>query len=107
MFIPSVGRARRSVPAITRARRFAPLPALLWIIVMTSPAQATEPVLLHAAGSLRGALADVAQAFETSSGNRVQQKYGASGTLRDAIADGERAEVFASANMAHPQSLAK
>ena len=30
-----------------------------------------------------------------------------SGTLRDAIAGGERAEVFASANMAHPQSLAK
>src|SRR5258708_7592707 len=106
MFIPSVGRAKRSVPAITPARRFASLPALLWIIVMASPAHAAE-VLLHAAGSLRGALTDVAQAFETSSGNRVQQKYGASGTLRDAIASGERAEVFASANMAHPQSLAK
>jgi molybdate transport system substrate-binding protein len=73
---------------------------------MATPAYSAE-ILLHAAGSLRGALTDVAQAFETSSGDRVRQKFGASGTLRDAIAGGERAEIFASANMAHPQSLAK
>jgi hypothetical protein len=47
MFIPSVGRAKRSVPAITRARRFAPLPALLWITVMTSPVQANGPCSLR------------------------------------------------------------
>jgi ABC-type molybdate transport system substrate-binding protein len=73
---------------------------------MASPAHAAE-VLLHAAGSLRSTLTDVAKAFETSSGERVRQKYGASGTLRDAIAGGERAEVFASANMEHPGGLAK
>ena len=73
---------------------------------MATPAYSAE-ILLHAAGSLRGALTDVAKAFEASRGDKVQQKYGASGTLRDAIASGERAEVFASANMAHPQSLAK
>jgi molybdate transport system substrate-binding protein len=82
------------------------LSALLRIIIMASPADATE-VLLHAAGSLRDALTDVAKAFETSGGETVRQQYGASGTLRDAIASGERAEVFASANMAHPQSLAQ
>ena len=37
----------------------------------------------------------------------MRGKYGPSGTLRDRIAGGEKAEVFASANMAHPQSLAK
>ncbi len=94
MFMPSVGRATRGASA------------LLWIILMSSPADAAE-VLLHAAGSLRDALTDVAKAFETSSGERVRQKYGASGTLRDTIASGERAEVFASANMAHPHSLAQ
>ena len=36
----------------------------------------------------------------------MQSKFGASGTLKDAIARGERAEVFASANMEHPQALA-
>ena len=41
------------------------------------------------------------------SGVTVQAKYGPSGTLRDAIAGGEPAHVFASANMEHPQSLAR
>ena len=36
----------------------------------------------------------------------MRSTFGASGTLRDRIAAGERAEVFASANMTHPQSLA-
>ncbi len=74
---------------------------------MVSSAHASEPVLLHAAGSLRGALTDVAKAFEAASGLKVQAKYGPSGTLRDEIAGGARAEVFASANMAHPESLSK
>jgi molybdate transport system substrate-binding protein len=72
---------------------------------MIAPAQAAE-VLLHAAGSLRAALTEVAEAYEKASGNTVRGTYGASGTLRDRIAAGEPAQVFASANMAHPQSLA-
>jgi ABC-type molybdate transport system substrate-binding protein len=75
-------------------------------IAMTPPADANELVLLHAAGSLRGALTEVADAFTADSGSKVEAKYGASGTLRDEIAGGARAQVFASANMAHPQSLA-
>ncbi|MEJ0074685.1 MAG: molybdate ABC transporter substrate-binding protein [Alphaproteobacteria bacterium] len=79
--------------------------AVALTLLMSSPARATD-VLLHAAGSLRDALTDVAAAYEKASGNTVRGTYGASGTLRDRIAAGERAEVFASANMAHPQSLA-
>ena len=74
---------------------------------MSSSALASTRVLLHAAGSLRGALTDVAKAFETASGVTVQATYGPSGTLRDEIAGGAKADVFASANMAHPQSLAE
>jgi ABC-type molybdate transport system substrate-binding protein len=71
------------------------------------PTSATaETVLVHAAGSLRGALTEVAKAFEAASGATVQMKYGPSGILKDAIANGEKAEVFASANMEHPQALA-
>jgi ABC-type molybdate transport system substrate-binding protein len=73
--------------------------------LMTTSASA-ETVLLHAAGSLRGALTEVAKAFEAASGASVQMKYGASGLLKDGIAGGEKAEVFASANMEHPQALA-
>jgi molybdate transport system substrate-binding protein len=75
-------------------------------MAMTSPIHASEPVLLHAAGSLRGALTEVAEAFVAASGIQVDAKYGPSGTLRDQIAGGARAQVFASANMEHPQSLA-
>ena len=71
----------------------------------SSSANAAE-VLLHAAGSLRDALTDVAQAYEKRAATRCGRNTGPSGTLRDRIAGGERAEVFASANMAHPQSLA-
>ena len=75
-------------------------------MMLTSSAGANESVLLHAAGSLRGALTEVADAFDAETGIKVEAKYGPSGTLRDEIAGGGRAQVFASANMEHPQSLA-
>jgi molybdate transport system substrate-binding protein len=78
----------------------------LLALVMAAPALAAEPVLLHAAGSLRSALTEVAGAFVAVSGREVQAKFGASGLLKDEIAGGARAEVFASANMEHPQALA-
>ena len=65
-----------------------------------------EVVTLFAAGSLRGALTDVADAFEKASGNKVAAKYGPSGLLKSEIAKGAKADVFASANMEHPQALA-
>jgi molybdate transport system substrate-binding protein len=79
---------------------------LIVMATMTVPAIAAEPVMLYAAGSLRTALTEVAVAFEAASGQKVQAKYGASGLLKDEIAGGARAEVFASANMEHPQALA-
>ena len=86
--------------------RWACAAAAILGMTMASPADAEEPVLLHAAGSLRGALTEVADAFTAEAGIKVEAKYGPSGTLRDEIAAGGRAEVFASANMEHPQSLA-
>lgn len=79
---------------------------LFEVSAFTTQASAQD-VFLHAAGSLRGALAEVAGAFEATSGVRVQAKYGPSGLLRDEIAAGAKAEVFASANMEHPDALAK
>jgi ABC-type molybdate transport system substrate-binding protein len=76
------------------------------VATVATPVFASEPVLLHAAGSLRAALTEVATAFEAKSGGKVQAKFGPSGVLKDEIAGGARAEVFASANMQHPQALA-
>lgn len=89
------------------ARPFKCVHSLLLLCLMMTSTQANEIVLLHAAGSLRGALTEVSNAFEKSSGVTVQGKYGPSGLLRDAIAKGEKAEVFASANMEHPDALSK
>jgi molybdate transport system substrate-binding protein len=61
---------------------------------------------VFAAGSLRGPITQAARAFEQAHpGTRITLTFGASGLLRDRIAGGEEADVFASANMAHPQSL--
>ena len=73
--------------------------------LVTTAVSAAE-VAVYAAGSLRSALTDVAQAFERASGHKVVLTFGASGLLRDRIRSGERADVFASANMEHPQALA-
>src|SRR5262249_28992851 len=82
------------------------LAVILAATTMAVPALASEPVLLHAAGSLRTALTEVTGAFEDVSGQRVQAKYGPSGKLKDEIAGGGHAEGFASANMEHPQAVA-
>jgi molybdenum ABC transporter molybdate-binding protein len=60
---------------------------------------------LYSAGSLRGALTDVAKAFQAASGNTVEAKYGPSGLLKNEIAGGAPAHAFTSANMEHPQAL--
>jgi molybdate transport system substrate-binding protein len=83
------------------------LSAVLAVVaIMTVPAMAEETVLLHAAGSLRGALSEVASGFEAAGLGKVQAKFGPSGILKNEIATGEKAQVFASANMEHPQALA-
>ena len=74
---------------------------------MAPVAQADEELRVYAAGSLRAALTEVARAFERDEpGSRVAFTFGASGLLKDRIAAGEAADVFASANMEHPQALA-
>jgi ABC-type molybdate transport system substrate-binding protein len=68
---------------------------------------AAETVRLHAASSLKAALGDVADAFERYHGVGVVGAFGASGLLRERIESGEPAQVFASANIKHPQALAE
>ena len=78
---------------------------ILAMAAMTQSALAQE-VRLHAAGSLKAAMTDIADAFEAATGATVARSFGPSGLLRERIEQGEPAEVFASANMRHPQTLA-
>ncbi|HEU4662220.1 MAG TPA: molybdate ABC transporter substrate-binding protein [Pseudolabrys sp.] len=64
-----------------------------------------DTIHLYAAGSLREALTDVVDAFVADTRHKVETKYGPSGLLKDEIANGATAGVFASANMEHPRAL--
>jgi molybdate transport system substrate-binding protein len=70
-------------------------------------APVSAQVSLHAAGSLRGSLLDIADAFQSETGIPISAQFGASGLLRERLAKGEAGEVFASADLEHPQALAR
>ena len=74
-------------------------------MLATTGVAAAETISLYAAGSLKDALTDVAKAYEAKSGHKVAMKFGPSGLLKKEIADGGKADIFASANMEHPEEL--
>lgn len=70
------------------------------------PASAQAPsVKLFAAGSLRAALTAIVAEFEKREGAKVELRFGPSGLLKDDIVAGQKADLFASANMEHPNAL--
>ena len=68
---------------------------------------AQDSVTLFAAGSLKAAMTDIADAFEAEGNAKVVRVFGPSGLLRERIEKGEPAQVFASANMRHPEALSE
>jgi molybdate transport system substrate-binding protein len=94
-----------SMPSLPSTRTLAAAAAIA--LMFTSSARAAEPLTVYAAGSLKAAFLEIAKDFESSPGGApVTLVFGASGLLRDRLMAGEPAQVFASANMEHPQSLA-
>jgi molybdate transport system substrate-binding protein len=79
----------------------------LGLLATPLAAQAQDGVTLLAAGSLRAALTEVAEAFTRSYGVQVATEFGASGLLHERLEGGEPGDVFASANMEHPLTLAR
>jgi ABC-type molybdate transport system substrate-binding protein len=63
-------------------------------------------IRVFAAGSLRAAFGELAAAFSALLAVPVELVFGPSGLLRERLLAGEAADVFASANMEHPQALA-
>jgi molybdate transport system substrate-binding protein len=86
-------------------RNYAFFVALL-VLSMPLSVSAADSLKLYAAGSLKAALGDVAASYEKTYTTKVTTKFGPSGLLRKAIEGGENPDVFASANMAHPEKLA-
>lgn len=80
--------------------------SLLGALLAVSPASADNAVVrLHAAGSLRAAMKDIAKAYFDAYGTRVEPVFGGSGGLQERLAKGEAGDVFASADMGNPQVL--
>ena len=79
---------------------------VIFFILSTPLSSSAETLTLYAAGSLKAALKDVAISYEKIYKVKVTTKFGPSGLLRKAIEEGENPDVFASANMAHPEKLA-
>lgn len=70
------------------------------------PPRNADPIAVVAAGSLRDAMTEIAQAHEIRTGQKMSLSFAASGLLRERIEKGEAAQVFASADMGHPRKLA-
>ncbi|WP_338091140.1 molybdate ABC transporter substrate-binding protein [Shinella kummerowiae] len=64
-----------------------------------------DVVRVFSAGSLRYAMPEIAAAFEEETGIAVSLELGPAGLLRERIEAGEPFDLFASANMAHPERL--
>ena len=69
---------------------------------MTGTTRADDAVKVFAAGSLR----DAFHAIAAEAGGKIEFTFGPAGVLRERIAHGDAADLFASANMEHPLALA-
>jgi ABC-type molybdate transport system substrate-binding protein len=82
----------------------ASLPAVPAVIAPSHAADAST-VRLHAAGSLRSAMLEIAKGFTATYGITVDANFKSSGLLREAFEKGAEGDVFASADMGNPQKL--
>lgn len=70
-------------------------------------AEMAPPLHVYSAGSFSGALKEIAARYTTQTGQTVDIVSGPAGLLRQRIEHGAEADVFVSANLAHPQRLAQ
>jgi molybdate transport system substrate-binding protein len=84
------------------ARRWA---AIIGCFVFSIGAAQAGELRVLAAGSLREAIGDIGGRYRAVTGTAIDAAFGPSGVLRERIERGERADVFASADMGHPLKL--
>jgi molybdate transport system substrate-binding protein len=68
-------------------------------------APAAPAVTIYAAGSMSGALAAIAHQYTAEFGQKINLVTGPAGLLLNRIENSGEADIFVSANMAHPQRL--
>src|SRR5262249_42934311 len=78
---------------------------VLCMAPMIGAGAAAEELRVLAAGSLNEVMGEVGQRYKAATGVTVAAEFGPSGLLRERIEKGERADLFASADMGHPLKL--
>ncbi len=68
-------------------------------------AEQNTAIELRAAGSLKAAMTEIIRQYQAETQQAVVAQYSSSGILRERIEAGEKVDIFASANMQHPQAL--
>lgn len=76
------------------------------VLLGSASADPAPPVRIFAAGSLGGALLDIDRDFTSETGRKVELTLGPAGVLLHRIEQKQDADLFLSANLAHPQRLA-
>ena len=74
-------------------------------IAWAQQAPASPVVTIYAAGSMGGALATITHQYTAESGQKIDLVTGPAGLLLNKIENSAKADIFVSANMAHPQRL--
>lgn len=81
---------------------------ILWLTMITASLNTAraDPVTIYAAGSLKTVLSEILSGYAQDNDVRINRHFAPSGILHEAIQSGDDVELFISANMTHPQSLA-
>ena len=77
----------------------------LAFLLATMTAASAGDLVLYGAGSLHGAMADIAQQFDQRFGATTKVTFGPSGMMRERIEKGEHVDIFTSADMGNARKL--
>ncbi|MFM0593011.1 molybdate ABC transporter substrate-binding protein [Paraburkholderia dilworthii] len=84
------------------------LPSVLTMnagLATAQQAPAAPTITIYTAGSMSGALGAITRQYTSETGQPVELVGGPAGMLLDKIEHSAKADIFVSANMAHPQQL--
>jgi molybdate transport system substrate-binding protein len=79
--------------------------AVVFCFALSIGTASADQLHILAAGSLREAIGEIGERYHAETGTTISAVFGPSGVLRQRIEHGERADVFASADMGHPLKL--
>jgi molybdate transport system substrate-binding protein len=75
-------------------------------LTATSAVAQGQAVEIYSAGSLRGVVAELERAMSAEYGIKLTPTFGGSGLMRERIEQGEKPDIFLSADLGSPQRLA-